>query len=396
MITKEERELLKAILEGQIKPEDSIWKHIWNNEKTDKERYRHIREILKQLGAIDENKTISNKAKMWSIIQNYKKEGRNKKHISYFIKWAAVFALPIAIGAAIWSNYKPKDTTNKALISHNIIKAGSTKAILILDNGQKIDLTKINQDSSIKINNDDILVKLDSNKNLSYLNLDKKNSRKNKELEYNTIVIPRGGEYNITLEDGSIIYLNSESELRYPINFTKNERKVYLKGEAYFEIKEDKKCPFIVETSKMSVKVLGTKFAIRAYEDENISSTTLVSGSVALHNNLTPKKNIILKPNEQATILDSDILVKKVNVKYYTAWRSGKFYFKGDNLVTIVNQLKRWYDLEFFFAETELQNHIFSGLIKKDYSANKIFEMIEKTSNVRFEINDKAVIIRSN
>ena len=167
------------------------------------------------------------------------------------------------------------------------------------------------------------------------------------EERYNTLRVPRGGEYSITLSDGTIVYLNAESELRYPVKFVGEDRQVYLSGEAYFDVVHDKTHPFVVDVKNSTVRVLGTSFDVRAYADEDEVLTTLVQGSVRFS---AGKESVILGPGEQAVLDKSGrVETREVDTYLYTAWKDGVFAFKRQRLEEVMKVVARWYDVNVFW-----------------------------------------------
>ena len=167
---------------------------------------------------------------------------------------------------------------------------------------------------------------------------------------------------------------------------------MYLEGEGYFEVVKDSTKPFIVEAKEVDVRVLGTSFNVSAYVSEQAVRTTLVSGKVRVGDRLTGKGEVIL-PGQQAEWKDGIFTTKEVDTSIYTAWINGKFYFEGATLEEITAQLERWYDIDFFFTSEKVKRFAFAGVINKEYSANKIFSIIEKTTRVRFNVNGRVVTV---
>jgi ferric-dicitrate binding protein FerR (iron transport regulator) len=165
-----------------------------------------------------------------------------------------------------------------------------------------------------------------------------------------------------------------------------------LKGEAYFEVEPDPGKPFVVEIDNLDVTVLGTKFNVNGYASERALRTTLVQGSVQVsehHRN----QALLLQPNQQATYQDGILSAKEVDASAFTAWMEGRFYFESTPLKEIAAQLERWYDLDFLFEEEALERYEFTGVIRRDYTANQIIEIIEKTTDVKFRMNGRTVTV---
>ena len=209
--------------------------------------------------------------------------------------------------------------------------------------------------------------------------------------EENQLIVPRGGEYRITLSDGTRVWLNAASVLTFPPVFAGNERKVRLVGEAFFEVTPDTARPFIVATARMDIKVLGTSFNVSVYEDEETVHTTLVKGSVEVQP--VQQEAIMLKPGEQACLAGNRMTVKAVNTRQFTSWIDGKFMFCNTALEEISKQISRWYDVDIFFSSEQVKTICFTGAILRFEPLEELIRMIENTSNVRFSVKGKTIVI---
>ncbi|HZW69216.1 MAG TPA: FecR domain-containing protein, partial [Hanamia sp.] len=263
---------------------------------------------------------------------------------------------------------------------------GGNKAILTLANGSQIILSNA-QNGALAQQGNTKVVKLDDGK-LAY--------RQDEitvapVIEYNTVSTPRGGQYQLTLSDGSKVWLNAASAITFPTAFAGKERKVEIKGEAYFEVTHDASKPFEVTVNGMQVAVLGTHFNINAYDDEGNTKTTLLEGSVKVS-----KGNLhrIIVPGEQAVINNlSDIINvnNDANLDAVIAWKNGKFYFDHSNIRTVMNQISRWYNVDIEYSGNV--SKIFGGTISRNVSASNVFRILEATGGVHFKIEGKKVIV---
>lgn len=268
---------------------------------------------------------------------------------------------------------------------------GGDKAVLTLANGEQIMLDSAGKGTLTQEGNTKI-IKLNDGQ-LSYSSVKNQSA----EVLYNTISTPRGGQYQIVLADGSKVWLNAASSLRFPASFTGEKRNVELTGEGYFEVAKDAAKPFIVVANGMEVQVLGTHFNINAYDDEDVIKTTLLEGSVKINKGETSS---VIKPGEQALIKNHDsplipkIKVQTVDVDAVTAWKSGRFIFKGENIQSVMRQLARWYNAEISYQGT-LTNEEFVGIINRSrYSKiSDILEMMEKTGAVSFAIQGNRITV---
>ena len=215
------------------------------------------------------------------------------------------------------------------------------------------------------------------------------------EIKYNTVITPRGTEYLLTLSDGSRVWLNSDSRLRFPVPFAKGIRRVELTGEGYFEVAKDTASPFIVNSGELEVKVTGTSFNITAYPDEEKIQTTLVSGSVDVScPDYSDVGSVSLVPNEIAVFVHGTQKIEKnqVDITPYVAWHEGFLTFHDESLGSIAKKLERWYDLTFEFDQPETKELVFYGSIKRHENISQVLDMLRCTNLIGFTIIDSKTV----
>ena len=380
MSTKDEEKWLRMVLEGRVKPEDAEWRKIWRERD-----FAEVRRVLLEVGMMGREEVEFDKEKMWRVLESYRRKGGERRRIAGAWRWVAVFLLPLLLGGTIWIVLGDKQ--ERPVVAEAVLEAGRSQAVLILAKGERIDLTSGRTDSlpgQVGVH-----VLRDSARSVVYERREEQAGNP----EYNTLVVPRQGEFQVVLADGSKVYLNSESEIRYPTFFAGGERRVYLKGEAFFEVTSDTSRPFIVNVGEMDVRVLGTRFNVNAYVPERAIRTTLVSGKVRVSDR-EDKAAVVLEPGQQAVWKKNGLTMREVDALAVSAWVDGKFYFEeGMTLEEITEQLQRWYDIDFFFASERVKRFVFAGMIKKEYTANEIFSMIEKAARVKFTVNGRTVTV---
>ena len=213
-------------------------------------------------------------------------------------------------------------------------------------------------------------------------------------LAWHKVIVPRGGEFQISLEDGTRVWLNSESTLKYPEVFTGTTREVFLEGEAYFEVAKDKDKPFIVKTKEQSIEALGTKFNVSAYPTDSLLTTTLLEGSVLLttQNLLHPT---VLKPNEQFVYnkRTRSALLQQVDANRFVSWTTGYYYFPEQSLEAILYRLSHVYCVQFTVKSEALKRRTFTGTFYRGQSIKDIMEIIHLSIPVRYKIDDHHVTI---
>lgn len=380
MSTNDEKTWLRAVLEGKVKPGDEAWDRIWRERD-----FWRVRRTLREVGMMERGNLEFDREKMWRVIEAYRGEGRNARRRHQRWYWAAAVILPLLVvgGMLYFSWQQPKGTV---VASTGVIESGSSRATLVMAGGERVDLASL---TDTLLRQGEVEIRLDSSRGVTYQAGDAKVNK----VEYNKIIVPRKGEYQLMLADGSKVYLNSESELRFPTTFSGKERRVFLKGEGYFEVRKDAAKPFIVTVGETDVRVLGTTFNVTAYRDTKTIRTTLVEGAVRVNDRLTGEA-VTLAPGLQAEWQGGSFTTRKVNVNAVAAWVDGKFYFEeGATLEEITEQLRRWYDIDFFFTSEDVKHFVFAGVIKKYYTANEIFSIIEKTARVKFTVNGRTVVV---
>lgn len=380
MSTKDEEKWLRMVLEGRVKPEDAEWRKIWRERD-----FAEVRRVLLEVGMMGREEVEFDKEKMWRVLESYRRKGGERRRIAGAWRWVAVFLLPLLLGGTIWIVLGDKQ--ERPVVAEAVLEAGRSQAVLILAKGERIDLTSGRTDSlpgQVGVH-----VLRDSARSVVYERREEQAGNP----EYNTLVVPRQGEFQVVLADGSKVYLNSESEIRYPTFFAGGECRVYLKGEAFFEVTSDTSRPFIVNVGEMDVRVLGTRFNVNAYVPERAIRTTLVSGKVRVSDR-EDKAAVVLEPGQQAVWKKNGLTMREVDALAVSAWVDGKFYFEeGMTLEEITEQLQRWYDIDFFFASERVKHFVFAGMIKKEYAANEIFSIIEKAARVKFTVNGRTVAV---
>jgi transmembrane sensor len=302
-----------------------------------------------------------------------------------WLQLTAAAALLIAFGTVLYL-YLNKPVTKNAgtqQMAGNTIIPGSNKAILTLNDGRQISLTDaanghIADQAGITVNK-----KADGQ--LLYTISE---SGAGDVITFNTIETPRGGQYQIALPDGTKVWLNAATTLRFPTRFSATERIVYLDGEAYFEVAHNKSSPFKVSLNGQQVEVLGTHFNVMAYKDENTIKTTLLEGSVKL---TAPVGSILLEPGQQGYIATSAFTRSPVDVTMVTAWKDGLFKFNGIDMRTLMRQISRWYDIEIEY-EPGVKDDVVFGSISRTSDLSKLLHILE-LGGVHFRLNGRKLTV---
>ncbi len=313
-----------------------------------------------------------------------KYQRRRKRRFLISMARVAAVALPFVMAVVLYVGLnREEEQTLRPSLASNILP-GTSKAVLTLANGQMIPLGKETTDSTIITDGTQISA---SGSGITYAD-----GGESEAVVYNKLDIPRGGEFCLTLSDGTRVWLNSETSIQYPVVFGTKERRVFIQGEAYFEVAKDAKKPFTVQFMSSSVTVLGTSFNIRAYPEEKQSQTTLAEGSVRIY---SPGSSMLLKPGEQAEVkaLSGEMVKKEVEIKTYTSWKDGRFVFEQEPLENIMRTLERWYDIRVIFRDEGAKRISLSGNLKRYGDFSQVMNMLQMTGDVRFELHGNDVYI---
>ena len=317
------------------------------------------------------------------FLQKKYQQRRKRRFLINMARVAAV-ALPFVIALVLYVglNREEEQMVRPSLASN--ILPGTSKAVLTLANGQMIPLGKEATDSTIITDGTQISA---SGSGVTYAS-----GVESESVVYNKLEIPRGGEFCLTLSDGTRVWLNSETSIQYPVAFGAKERRVFVQGEAYFEVAKDANKPFTVQFMSSSVTVLGTSFNIRAYPEEKRSQTTLAEGSVRIY---SPGSSMLLKPGEQAEVsaLSGEMVKQEVEVKNFTSWKDGRFVFEQQPLEDIMRTLERWYDIRVIFKDEGAKRISLSGNMKRYGDFSQVMKMLQMTGDVRFELHGNDVYI---
>ncbi len=305
---------------------------------------------------------------------------KRRRLIKVGMRVAAVFVLLLGVGI-LWML---SDSRVEEFAQEHQITPGKNQAYLYLSNGKSVLLSRENRELR---EDNGVSISVSAEGKVHY-NVEEKDGAARS--LFNRLVVPRGGEFMITLEDGTKVWLDAETELRYPTNFDAQNRVVYLKGEAYFEVAKMEGKPFVVKIDQMSVNVLGTKFNVNNRE-AGVVQTVLVEGSVKLK---SPRGEVLMVPNQKAEYHGGDEwVVEEVDVSPYVAWKDGNFVFNNESLERIMNKLSSWYDVDVFYANEEVKNVKLTGDMMRYKDIQELLYFFEKISDVKFLIKNRTVTV---
>ncbi|MCR8556465.1 FecR family protein [Mucilaginibacter sp. BJC16-A38] len=376
------QELAKKWLDKTITPEEQAEFAAWYNQDQDNpveipEDFAENEEVLKERILNKINRDI-----------NQKNTRIRKTTLRWLSVTSAAAILMLAIGFIYFHEHRNSSLKHIAFSPKlkNDITPGGNKAILTLSNGTKINLNEAK--NGVLASQGQTVLKKDKDGRIIYQAPDKKAIDSSD--TFNTINIPRGGQFQVVLSDGSKVWLNSSSSITFPTAFSKIERRVTITGEVYFEVAKNKQLPFRVVAGKQTVEVLGTHFNINAYTDESAIKTTLIEGSVKVSAN---SNTAILKPEQQSTIFNrtDKISISTVDTEDVLAWKNGNFQFESAEIPLIMRQASRWYDVDIKY-EGEVPKRRFTGSISRNVNLSELLKMLKYTG-INFKIEGKTIIV---
>jgi transmembrane sensor len=371
---EEEQELLQIIASGNYDDEvKDYMADAWQSEYSELMSKQQSKRILNAVFSHESTRVIP---------------FRNKPNRKFV--WVAASALLIVATASLFiiGRHSSSSTMGGALVKvpQNDVLPGTSGAILKLEDGSSIVLDNASNGNLVQ-QGSTVVVK--SGAAISYV---EKNALKENELHYNTVETPRGRQFQLVLEDGTKVWLNAASSIRFPVAFVGKDRQVDITGEAYFEVAKNRKKPFHVMCNGSMIEVLGTHFNVNAYADEETMNTTLLEGSVRVVKGTSEKT---IKPGEQAQIsTDGNVRTKSnVNIDEVVAWKNNAFLFDNTDVKKLMRQLSRWYNVDVVFKGTTEEPLTFNGSLSRASNLSTVLKMLESTGDVKFTIDGNKLIV---
>jgi len=372
MKNKDAKSLLEKFKAGTISNDELAMLESW-----------YINEIKtnKDYQGLEENMALLDQKFSFITGQSAKYKGNPWKKVAVAASIVACFG----IGAYFYKHNGTKQEINQ--LANNDVAPGKNMATLTLSNGRKIILSSTINGQLAK--EAGVSITKTSDGKIVYEVKDNNTAEPNK---INTLSTARGETYQVDLPDGSKVWLNAASSLKYPASFTAlAERKVELSGEAYFEVAKDKAHPFKVITDKQEVTVLGTHFNINAYADEPAIKTTLLEGSVQVATN--SGNTVKIKPGEQAILKSNDVNVTDADIESVMAWKNGDFIFKGEGLETVMLRVARWYNVEVVYDASAPKSLELGGWVSRNKNISTVLKMMESTGKVHFKVEGRRILV---
>ena len=370
-----------AFIKGIATPEQMVRLDVWLEESDENRRllaslldesvYEQRRE---EWGQLELNESFENVRKE----RNRRVRLRNMRRIAF----AASVLLLVTVGGT-WLGKGDRDTVGHFQPTTETGVRG--RALLTLSTGERVVLSQ--QDTLLQ--SEEISIRVNRAGEAVY---ETKDSVVPSSTTYNIMEVPQGAEFHLTLGDGTKVWLNSGTRLRYPVKFTGDVRFVELSGEAYFDVKRDEALPFVVKTSRSEVMVLGTEFCVKDYVNQ-VNQTTLVSGSVSVKD--FRGQSYVIVPGQQVCIDNDFKHALEVETLYFTSWKDGYFMFDQATLERIMDELARWYNFDYFFANAEARNMMLTARIKKYDNIDTVLDILSRTGDIRFSRKGNTITIVS-
>ena len=367
--------IIKRLSEEHLSKEESVFFDKWYQNSSNREYYNDLLKIRSGIIASQVKERID-KRKAWNQVR----PARKISLIRTLLKFAAIMILPLSLGVFLLIRENKQE---KVVYAEVPVQPGKKQAVLTLSSGQQVMLA----DTIVHVNEKGMVISNFPDKELVYKIM---NDTMKTETIYNTVTVPRGGEYKLVLADGTIVWLNSDSHIRYPVTFSGNTRQVELEGEAYFEVAKDVEKPFIVRMNEYNVRVTGTQFNVRNYLNESLA-TTLVEGGVQIERKGKVDR---LRPGQQAVLENNEIRIRVVNVEEQVAWRHGAFGFTQCRLENIMEELARWYDIDVFYMNQQVKDYHFSAWFKRSSSINEVINILEKTKKISLDLKGRILTVK--
>jgi len=382
--------------QGELTEEEKTILDNWTNASPDNKRLfttltnnEDLQAKLNQLHEIEGTRNDARKRVMELLFPGAIVTPMKRTTYSIWKTVAAAAVVTAVVGTGVWLLLK-KDTHQPVARVQpaqnrlpNDVTPGGFKAQLVLDDGSTIDLDSAGSGKLAQQGNTQVM---NSAGQLVY----QRDATMETKALYNTLKTSRGQMYPVKLSDGSAVWLNSSSSIRFPVAFNEQERRVEITGEAYFEIAHNDRKPFTVSVNGMEVQVVGTVFNINSYTDEGPMKTTLLKGSVKVKKG---DQQVMIKPGEQAEVADKSINVKTgININKEVAWKNGLFYFKNESLKAIMRQISRWYDVDVVF-EGKVGDEEISGKMYRSANLSEVLKLLNEL-DVNYKIEGKRLIIK--
>lgn len=349
----------------------------WKEEDERRERFYEDAATFYQKGASVDDPSREEMEQAWHKVRQRTRKYRHlPRRVAGWIAGAAVF-VGVVFGVRLLMNDVTSDVPP-------VIKVAKTEGVRLVLSDGTTHVVEAGKNVVLDVPGFEL-----KDKGLKQLGQKQATESDQKELTYSEVIVPRGAEYQLTLADGTRVILNSESSIRFPDEFQTNERRVYLHGEAYFQVARDESCPFLVEAEAVTVKVLGTEFNVKAYRGNDVL-TTLVTGRVSV---AVGTDSLVLNPGQLCEMKDNTLTVREADLVSVLAWKNGEFVFKDVTLEEMMNELSRWYDMEIEYEAENLKTDRYYIYVERSKTLEEVLDKVALTGKIKYKIYGKKVIL---
>lgn len=385
MEQKEQNRIIRMIaakVTGKdLSPEEEGVLQEWLAER---EEHREVYERVKQGDGVRELLRLQRAGYGERMAQDFScrlQKMRRRHRIGMACKWAGGVAAGVAVICCVWLLYQPKEAPLHLAVQEEIVP-GSGKAVLTLADGERIDVLRMEEGRDGKV--------LIDVKGQEVEEPDESGAAD--ETVWHTLTVPAGGEFLYELSDSTKVWLNSDSELRFPVHFAgQGTREVYLKGEAFFDVtKTNGAAPFVVKLSGGDIKVYGTRFLVKNYAGEPLSAV-LTRGCIGFTS--SQGRDVLLSPSDRLEVSGENMRIEQVDTTLYMSWINQMFVFEGQPLEEIMKTLSRWYDMDFTFQSEDLKHIRFSGRLNRYQDIRVLLRTYEQAAGIRFDIQGRNIVI---
>lgn len=389
MTKKEIEKLALKYFQGKTSPEEEALLHQWYDEVMEDDARVVVH--AEQEGSTEVMTRLLSHLR--TEIQTEKRHSKGAFSTRGWLSYAASFLLLLTIGWGIYyfsSDRTPSDIHHTALLEGDVGPGGNS-AVLELSDGSTVNLDEASIGSSV--NTGGLIINKLSD---GMVSVEIPPQDINGPVEMHTIRTPLGGQYQIKLPDGSNVWLNASSSIRFPTVFSSRSREVELQGEAFFDVvslknKQKQPIPFLVHNKDQVIEVLGTQFNVNGYNNETFTRTTLIEGLVRVHVNGSTQIEQ-LHPGQESNIQNGKIQVQKADMEAVVAWKNGDFIFNNEPLENIMNQIARWYDIEVEYKGAD-KTRKFSGAVSRNKNLSSVLKAMSYTGKVQFKIKGRRVLV---
>ena len=378
-------QLIQLYLTGDLSEEEKVKLEDWI--RGDSSRKRLFDEICEERNVVRDLEVYErvNKESAWEkvVCRGNIKLQHSPRRLGWY-RWVAAVMLPVMVAAGYFIREMKRDSLQQG-VEIASIEPGKSKAILRLGNNRVLEITK---ERETHVDVAEGIAATNNSSGMIY-----PEQVVTGKTEYNVLEIPRGGEYTVTLSDGTVVHLNSGSELRYPVAFGAERREVFLSGEGYFEVVKDSVRPFFVNADKLKIRVYGTSFNVNTYDLENIQ-TVLVEGKIGIQT-MNMNTEYMVKPGQLALYNQEKgtMEILNVDVQLYVAWKDHEFMFDDESLEKIMNRFSLWYDVDVFFQTASLKQLHFTGHLGRYDDISHILDAISGVTQVKFSVKGRTIIV---